>query len=154
MNNTFSILFLFCFALPEVWGITVKREKEQGQNKITEQSNGTLQTMNGEGIHKILHAPNIKTLKEIIEQQEKNDFLKQLCEKQKQFSGIPWSCYELHPFEKTYDPSCLKLKLKDLKIDFIKQAVSLKTLSPACRKHLNLKLKILQYRKSKREEIY
>ena len=109
--------------------------------------------MDKKDLHKILHAPDIKTLEKIIKQQEKNDFLKQLCEEQKRFSSIPWSCYELHPFDKTHDSSCLRLKLKNLKIDSIKQALSLKTLSPACRKHLSLKLRILHYRKSKKEEI-
>ena len=106
---------------------------------------------NSQNIHKILHAPDIKTLQKIIKQGERGDFLKQLCEKQKQLSRIPWSCYELHPFDSSHDPFCLKLKLKDLKIDSIKQAVALKTLSAACQKHLNFKLKVLNYRKSKKE---
>lgn len=99
-----------------------------------------------------MHAPDLKTLKQIIKQEERNNFLKQLCKKQKQFSRIPWSCYELYPLDNTYDPFCLKLKLKGLEIDSLKKAISLKTLSAACRKHLSSQLKILIYRKSKKKE--
>ena len=147
------ISLLFSFLLSKASEIK-KEEGRPNQNKITEQRiKKSVSLTNFEDIHKILHAPDIETLKKIIKQEERSEFLKQLCEKQKQFSRIPWSCYELYPLDNTYDPFCLKLKLKDLEIDSIKQAISSKTLSTACRKHLSFQLKILNYRKSKREEI-
>ena len=102
-------------------------------------------------IRKILHAPNKETLKSVIEKQNRQEFLKQLCRTQKQFSKIPWGCYEFQPFSEKNDPFCLKLSVKNLTIEAIKKALSVKTLSSRCRKHLGFKLKILNYRKSKKE---
>ena len=102
-------------------------------------------------IREILHAPDRKTLENVMEKQNRQEFLKQLCQTQKQFSKIPWGCYELQPFSKQNDPFCLKLSVKDLTIEAVKKALSVKTLSSRCRMHLNLKLRILNYRKSKKE---
>ena len=104
-----------------------------------------------EDIREILHAPDKKTFQNIIEKQNRTAFLKQLCQTQKRFSRIPWGCYELQPFNRKNDPFCLKLSVKNLTIESLKEALSLKTLSSRCRKHLSLKLKILNYRKSKKE---
>lgn len=146
--------FLFSFFLSKASETRAEEGKNLYQSKITEQRvKKSISPTNSNNVYKIMHAPDLKTLKQIIKQEEKNNFLKQLCKKQKQFSRIPWGCYELYPLDNTYDPFCLKLKLKDLEIDSLKQAISLKTLSGACRKHLNFKLKILIYRKSKKEEI-
>ena len=101
-------------------------------------------------IHDILHAPDKKTLESVIENQKKLRFLKTLCQTQKEFSKIPWACYELQPFEKKHDPFCLKLSVKNLETSSLKKALALKSLSSLCRKHLDEKLKILNYRKSKK----
>ena len=102
-------------------------------------------------LHDILHAPDRKTLERVIKTQKKSQFLKALCKTQKEFSKIPWACYKLQPFEKEHDPFCLKLSVKNLETSSLKEALTLKTLSALCRKHLNAKLKILNYRKSKKE---
>lgn len=154
-TNAKFLIILFIFLLLPFKAIPVAIMKSENQDGIMKQrvkETSQFVTTEKEGIHKILHAPDIKTLKKIMKEQEKTSFLKQLCENQKQFSRIPWSCYKLQPFDKIYDPFCLKLKLKDLEIDLIKKALSIKTLSSICRKHLNLNLRILNYRQSKGEK--
>lgn len=106
--------------------------------------------MKAKDMQAILHAPNLKALEKIIAKQNRRYFLQQLCQSQKQFSKIPYGCYELEPLSKETDPFCLKLSVKHLNLTDLKKALSLKTLSRRCRAHLKSKLKILNYRKLKK----
>ena len=99
-----------------------------------------------EDLRQILHAPDSETLKKVMDRQKERDFLRKLCEEQKRFSNIPSACYKLKPFDSASDPFCLRLRLKDLEPEILKGALKLSVLSLACRKHLELQLKILNYR--------
>lgn len=105
-----------------------------------------------EDLHQILHAPDSETLKKILDRQTERDFLKKLCEEQKRFSGVPSACYQLKPFDSASDPFCLRLRLKDLESETLRAALALSVLSAACRKHLQMQLKILNYRKLRKRE--
>ena len=105
-----------------------------------------------EALRQILHAPDSETLKKILDRQKKRDFLKKLCEAQKRFSNIPSACYQLKPFDSASDPFCLRLRLKDLEPEILRAALALSVLSGACRRHLQMQLKILNYRKLRKKE--
>ena len=100
----------------------------------------------------ILHAKDLKTLQSIIQQEKQRKFLSALCEKQKERSQIPSACYQLRPFSESLDQHCLQIPLKNLQISSIKKALSLKNISARCRKRLQRSLKILNYRKSKKQK--
>ena len=105
-----------------------------------------------EDLRQILHAPDSETLKKILDRQKKRDFLKKLCEAQKRFANIPSACYRLKPFDSASDPFCLRLRLKDLEPEILRAALALSVLSRACRRHLQMQLKILNYRKLRKRE--
>ena len=95
-------------------------------------------------LDKILKINDARSLKTYIQEENRQNFLKILCQKQKANQKPPVACYKigLNP-----DTHCLSLKIADLNFKILKEALGSSTLSAPCRNHLSEKQKILLYRK-------
>ena len=94
-------------------------------------------------LDEIFRAKDAKSLRASIKKQERKAYLGLVCKKQKEGQLPPFACYEL---SLPADPWCLDLKIKQLNLEILKEALSSKALSALCRKHLEKKQKILLYR--------
>ena len=94
-------------------------------------------------LNDILRAKDTKSLEAIVKKQERKAYLELVCKKQKEGKNPPSACYEL---SLPADPWCLDLKIDQLNLEILKEALSSKALSAPCRKHLEKKQKILLYR--------
>ena len=92
----------------------------------------------------ILKANDATSLKSYIKQYKHQKFLEILCEKQKENRKPAIACYEL---SLNVDSWCFSLKMEDLNLEILNQALKSKFLSFPCRKYLEEKLEILIYRK-------
>lgn len=95
-------------------------------------------------LDKILLAKQKTHLKVLVDRQKNTVFLNKLCKYQKLQYKIPTACYKL---ALNADPQCLYLKLEQLALLDINQALKSSFLSFSCRKHLLSQKKILIYRK-------
>ena len=98
-------------------------------------------------LDEILRAGSATALQQALQESNRSEFLKLLCEKQKQAKKPPTACFEL---KQNADRHCLRLKTEDLDIEILTQALSSSFLSPPCRKHLEEKKKVLIYRRKDR----
>jgi len=92
----------------------------------------------------ILKFDDAVSLNQYIKQQSHYIFLKILCERQKENKKPPTACYEL---SLPADSWCLSLKIRDLNLEILNQALQSSFLTSVCREHLKEKQKILLYRK-------
>ena len=94
-------------------------------------------------LEKILKANDAASLRSSVKEHNHKDFLKILCEKQKENKKPPTACYELFL---SSDPWCFRLKVKELSLENLKKALQSSFLSSSCREYLKKKQKILFYR--------
>ena len=92
----------------------------------------------------LLKANDAASLKSYIKGQNRITFLKILCKKQKEFRKPPIACYEL---SLSADFWCLSLKIEDLNLKVLEEALQSSFLPSICHKYLKEKQKILFYRK-------
>jgi len=93
----------------------------------------------------ILRVKDSEDLQSLIYRFENTEFLRKLCDKQKQEKKIPVACYQLG---QKSDFWCLHLKLEDPRqLKEINQALKSPYLSKQCWKSLKIKTDILKYRK-------
>ena len=95
-------------------------------------------------LDKIFKINDAASLNVYVKQQDHHTFLKILCKKQKENKKPPTACYELSI---TADPWCLSLKIENLNLKILKQALQSSFLSSVCREYLREKQKILLYQK-------
>lgn len=100
--------------------------------------------LNALSLDKIFRFNDTASLKSYIQKQNKQNFLKILCEKQKSMRKIPTACYEL---SLPADFWCLNLKIKELDMAGLNKALKNSFLSSICREYLQKKQQILVYRK-------
>ena len=94
-------------------------------------------------LDKILRFNDAASLKSYIKENNQKNFLKILCEKQKENQRIPLACYEL---SLDADFWCLQLDVEKLNLKILNSSLSSKSLSLVCREHLQEKQKLLLYR--------
>ena len=92
----------------------------------------------------ILKADDAMSLKARAQSARERDFLESLCARQKSYKTPPSACYKL---ALPADSWCLALKIEDLKLETLEEALKSPFLSLNCRLWLEEKRKILFYRK-------
>ena len=95
-------------------------------------------------LDQILRANDAKSLRSYVKKWERENFLRILCQKQKENKKPPVACYELGL---NVDTWCLSLTWENLNLTILTQALRSKFLSSSCRKYLKKKQRILLYRK-------
>ena len=92
----------------------------------------------------ILRAKSSLELQKLVHQENRESFLKKMCQKESLHQKIPVSCYEIGSYN---DALCLSLELSDVRnLSEIVKASQSKSLSIKCREHLKKKEEILRYR--------
>ena len=95
-------------------------------------------------LDEIFKANDTASLKQHIEKENQRLFLKSLCNKQKENKKPPTACYKL---ALPADESCLSLKISDLGLEILEEALKSSFLSSICKKHLEKLQKLLLYRR-------
>ena len=113
--------------------------------------------LNAVSLDKILRANDAASLKRHVQKEKDLFFLRSLCAKKNtpgiKKSGPLAACYRLLSLRKGFmslsalDSRCLSLKTSHFDRDLLKQSLQTREISPACRRRLTEKLKILSYRK-------
>lgn len=94
-------------------------------------------------LNKIFKFDDAPSLKLYVREQNHQQLLKALCDKQKENRKPPTACYEL---ALPVDSWCLRLNIHNLSVKTLNEAIKSSFLSSLCSEHLKEKHKILIYR--------